>query len=211
VSVLVDLKTGDPEDAGAQFQTAGYQLAYEANGGDLVTFEPAGHVYRVGGEIVPGVTTILRDTGVSVNFEELGTFGKRIEHAIQLKRDIGLAVHADAHAFDDHDIDMATVNEEAKPYLDCWIAFRQNYPNLRPATRERLVYHPTLRYAGTLDGIFLIGGETEITITERWSVQLCPGKRVPYRVTPYEDHYGDADAFKAFVSTWWRQAARRAA
>ena len=160
---------------------------------------------------MPSVTTLLRDTGVSVNFEELGGFGKRIEHAIQLKRDIGVAVHADAHAFDDNDLDLASVHPEVRPYLDCWIAFRQNYPALRPATRERLVYHPVLRYAGTLDGIFLSDGETKPIITDRWSVQLCPGKSVPYRITPYDDHYGDANVFRSIVATWYAQAARRAA
>lgn len=212
MSILVDLKTGDPEDAAARFQTAGYELAYAADAGDQITFEANGHIYRLRetGEIVPGVTTILKDTGISLDFNGLSAFGQRVEHAVMLKRDIGTAIHADAHAYDDNDLDLSAVHPEVRPYLDCWIAFRNNYPQLRPATRERLVYHPGLRFAGTLDGIFLVGDETTPVITERWSVQLCPGLRIPYRVTPYND-WQDAAAFKAFVTTWWNQSARRAA
>lgn len=212
MSILVDLKTGDPEDAAARFQTGGYELLYAADAGDQITFEAAGHVYRrkVDGVIVPSVTQILKDTGVSVDFEGLSAMGQKRKHAIALKRDIGVALHADAHAYDDDDLELAAVHPEVRPYLDAWISFRNNYPQLRPATRERLVYHPELRVAGTLDGIFLVGAETTPVITERWSVQLCPGRRVPYRVTPYND-WSDAAAFKAFVTTWWNQSARRAA
>lgn len=213
MSVLIDLATGDPESAAKQYQTAGYQLAYLAGGRDLVTFEPAGHIYRLKatGEIVPGVTTVLRDTGISVDFDGLAAMGQRQAHAIALKRDIGTALHADTHAFDDDDIVMEKVNAEVRPYLECYITFRQHYPDLRPALRERLVYDPSTRVAGTIDGIFLTRGETRIEITERWSVQLIPGRKVPYRITPYPDYYDDAEAFKAFAATWWRQAARRAA
>lgn len=213
MSVLVDLKCGDPIAAAARYQTAAYMLAYNAGAGDLLDFEANGHIYRrkSDGGIVPSVTGILRDTGVSADFDGLSSMGKRIEHAIQLKRDIGTAVHADAHSFDDRDLEIETVHPEVRPYLDCWIAFRENYPNLRPATRERLVYHPVLNFCGTLDAIFLQPGESDIEITERWSVQLCPGRKVPYRVTPYEDHYGDAETFKAIVSTYHVQHGRRAA
>lgn len=213
MSVLIDLATGDPESAGKQFQTAAYKFLYLAGGRDLITFEPAGHIYRLKatGEIVPGVTTILRDTGISVDFDGLSAMGERQRHAIALKRDIGTALHADTHAFDDNDIVLEDVNPEVRPYLDCYITFRQHYPTLRPALRERLVYDPGVRVAGTLDGIFLTDGEQRIEITERWSVQLIPGRKVPYRITPYPDDYGDTEAFRAFAATWWRQAVRRAA
>ncbi len=213
MSVLVDVKCGDPDSAGARFQLAGYAMAYHASV-DAVAFDPAGHIYRLKatGEILPSVTEILRATGISVDFDELAGMSHRIGHSITLKRDIGIAVHADAHAYDDNDLNVASVHPEVRPYLDAWIAFRQNYPRLQPATRERVVYNPIYRYAGTLDGIFLLEGETEIAITERWSVQLTPGRKVPYRVTPYNEHpWQDDEKFKAFVTTYHEQAARRRA
>lgn len=212
MSVLIDIKCGDPVAAAARYQTAGYMLAYNASA-DAIEFEPAGHIYRRKdtGAIVPGVTTILKDTGVAVDFDEVGTYSQRIQSAIEVKRDIGIAVHADAHAYDDNDLDLATVHADVLPYLEAWMSFRANYPHLRPAMRERRVYHPSLRYAGTLDGIFLVGLEIEVSISGRWSVQLTPGKRVPYRVTEYPDHYGDGETFKAIVTTWYAQVARQRA
>lgn len=213
MSVLVDLKTGDPRQAAARFQLAGYALAYDTSC-DAVDFEPNGHVYRLKatGEIVPSVTEILKATGVALDFEDIRSMGSQRQQAVDIKREIGTALHADAHAFDDNDLNWSTVHPEVRPYLDGWVAFRNAYPALRPATRERLVYHPAYRYAGTLDGIFLLEGETQIDITERWSVQLTPQYRVPYRVTPYNEHpWLDDQKFKAFVVTYHEQAARRRA
>jgi len=213
MSVLLDIKCGDPESAGARYQLAGYATAYRASA-DAVSFEAGGHVYRTkhDGAVVPSVTQILRETGISVDFDELGGMGAGIKQAIDLKRDIGVQVHAAAHYYDDNDLDLEALDPQVRPYLDAWATFRANYPQLQPATRERLVYHPGYRYAGTLDGIFLIGDEPAIDITERWSVQLTPGKKVPYRVTAYnENRWHDDEVWKSIVTTYWAQAARRRA
>jgi hypothetical protein len=213
MSVLLDIKCGDPESAAARYQLSGYAQAYRAST-DAVTFEAAGHVYRTNddGAIVPSVTQILRETGVSVDFEEIGGFGAGVKAAIELKRDIGVQVHAAAHFYDDNDLDLETLDPQVRPYLDAWATFRANYPHLHPATRERLVYHPGYRYAGTLDGIFFVGSETVIDITERWSVQLVPGRKVPYRVTPYnENTHMDDMVWQSIVTTYWAQAPRRKA
>lgn len=214
MSVLLDLKTGDPEAAGARYQLAGYDIAYRCGSGELIDFEAAGHIYRhkATGAIKPSVTQILRATGISLDFEELSGYGKKVGHAVQLKRDLGSALHHDAHAFDDDDLDWSTVNEAVKPFLDAYVTFRQAYPHLTPATRERIVYCEEYQFVGTLDGIFLADGEAEIDITERWSVQLCPERKVPYRVTPYNDSpWIDNEKFKAFAVTFHEQYARRRA
>jgi hypothetical protein len=49
-------------------------------------------------------------------------------------------------------------------------------------------------------------------IDERWAVQLCPGMRVPYRITNYSarpDAWMDFRKFQAFMVTYWQQAVRR--
>jgi hypothetical protein len=213
MAVLIDLKTGDPESAGARFQLAGYALAHDRHSSHLVTFDPELHEYRVKatGEVVPSVTQVLKDTGVSVDFDELSEFGSRIRKAIEVKRDIGTALHADAHAYDDHDLDWSTVHPEVEPYLKAWVAFRENYPHLQPAGRERVVYHPALKYAGTLDGLFIDNRmeATAAVITEHWSVQLMPDRRVPYRVTPYQDIYHNMMTWQAIVTTYWAGYKRR--
>jgi hypothetical protein len=213
MSVLLDIATGDPKDAAKQFQTAGYMLAYLAGQGGLVDFEPAGHIYRLreNGEILPSVTKILRETGISKDFDDLSSMGSKLRQDISTKRDIGTAVHAASHYYDDDDLAWETLDEQVKPYVEAWATFRQNYPHLKPAVRERLVYHSGYRFVGTLDGVFMLPGESVIEITERWSVQLTPGRKVPYRTTPYLDHHGDMEAFKSFAVTWHNQCARRAA
>lgn len=214
MSVLVDIKIGDPIAAGARFQLAGYAIAYASGASALVDFDPAGHVYRrrETGEVLPSVTGILKAVGVSVDFEELGGMGAGIKHAIELKRDIGTAVHQAAHFYDDNDLVWSSLDPHVVPYLEAWTAFRQAYSHMRPATRERIVYSAAYRFVGTLDAIFLTTGETEVNITERWSVQLTPGKRIPYRVTAYNEHpWLDDEKFKAFVVTYHEQQARRRA
>lgn len=121
-----------------------------------VTFEPLRHEYMLpNGTLVPSVTEILRAVGVSTDFEGLASLGRRVADAIDLKREIGHALHADAHAFDDDDLDWTTVDPRVEPYLRAWVTFREN-TGLVPTVRERRVYHPVYGYAGTLDGIFAL-------------------------------------------------------
>lgn len=49
-------------------------------------------------------------------------------------------------------------------------------------------------------------------LAERWSVQLTPEARIPYRVTNYSakpDAWRDGQTFCAFVTTYFEQAVRR--
>ncbi len=209
-----------------------------------ITFDPVTHEYRLpDGRLVPSVTQILRAVGVSLDFEEIRQRSASIASAIDYKRDLGTALHLDAHAYDDNDLVWATVHPTVRPYLDTWAEFRGN-TGVTPLTRERCVYHPGLFYAGKLDGIFrhptgkrilieIKTGDPEAAgaayqtaayemawdvdhpdqpIDQRWAVQLMPGRSVPYRITNYNarpDAWRDGAAFKAFITTFFAQAARR--
>lgn len=123
--------------------------------GALLQFDPVAHRYTLpSGEHIPNVTTILRVTGVSVDFEAKRMLSRESAAAIDLKREIGSALHQDAHAFDDDDLDWSTVDSRVEPYLRAWATYRTN-SGLRPVTRERRLYHQALRYCGTMDGIFV--------------------------------------------------------
>lgn len=201
-----------------------------------LTFDPVKHEYSVRGVVVPSVTQILKATGVSQDFDELPR-----QDRIKRKRDIGTALHADSHAYDDGDLDLATVHPEVRPYLDAWIECR-TAKGLTPASRERYVFDPGLWYAGTLDGIFVeratgqrvlvdfcVGDPThaakrfqtagyqrayelehpDAEIHARWAIELCPERRVPYRVHPYTD-WSDFQVWPAIVTTYYaRPYARR--
>lgn len=211
--------------------------------GAALDFRADVHEYRLGGVLVPSVTQVLRATGVSVDFEGLRETSDRLRDAIDLKRDLGVACHADAHAYDDDDLDWSTVDPRVEPYLRAWAVFRAN-TSLAPCARERRLYHPVHRYAGTLDGIFRLPSGRQVLVDmklgdpesaashlqtaayeaaylvehpdaeihERWAVQLCPERQVPYRVTNYTDRpeaWQDLHTFLCCLTVYHEQPARR--
>lgn len=115
------------------------------------------HEYRLplDGRVVPNVTTILRATGMSTDFAALAGISATLGDRIDFRRALGTAAHADCHALDDGDLDVATVHPDVWPYVQAWASFKTN-TGLVPMARERRVFHPALFYCGTLDGIFLL-------------------------------------------------------
>jgi hypothetical protein len=206
----------------------------------VVTLDPVAHEYRrADGVVVPGVTSILKAVGVAVDFDELRAMSARIGAAVDLKREIGHALHADAHAFDDDDLDWLTVDPRVEPYLRAWATFREN-SGIRPATRERLVYSSVHGYAGTLDGIFRTPDDRLVLIDIKTGdpdhsgcqyqtaayhaayVAEHPGQAIterwgvqliPDRRVPYSvrryTDWRDFSTFCAFLTTYHCQAARR--
>jgi hypothetical protein len=120
-----------------------------------IVFEPTNHHYFVEGIRRPSVTEILRETGVSTDFDEIAGMSRERGDAIEFKRALGTALHSDIHAYDDGDLDWKTVDSRVRPYLEAWDVYRTNHPHLTPNARERRVWHPSMNYCGTLDGIFL--------------------------------------------------------
>lgn len=205
-----------------------------------IAFDAGAHEYRTpDGARVPSVTEILGAVGVSVDFEELGGLSLITFDQIERKRALGHALHADAHAYDDHDLDLDTVDPMVRPYLDAWITFRAN-TGITPLERERRVFHPTWRYAGTLDGLFTTPQGAIVLVdiktgdptdsgcqwqtagyAEAYRVDH-PNTRIslrwgvqlqPGKVVPYTvhpyDRWRDVLEFQAFVTTYYRQAKRR--
>lgn len=123
---------------------------------DLI-FDPNTHTTTTPwGHDVPHVTTVLRATHLSVDFEEEVVRGSRWRRLVLDNAGArGTAVHADCHAFDDDDIVWESVDERVLPYVDAWRCFRQDH-GLVPLAhgRERRLYHPVYHYTGTLDGVF---------------------------------------------------------
>lgn len=207
-----------------------------------LTFEPLLHEYRLPtGQRIPSVTEVLQAVGVSTDFDALRLGSARIRQAIDLKRDIGTALHTDAHAFDDDDLVWETVDPRVEPYLRAWATFRAN-TGARPVTRERAVYHPLYGYAGTLDGIFTLPTGRTVLVDLKTGDPKDSGcqyqtaayleafkvdhpdqlvhERWAVRLTP--DHavpyritpytdWQDFQRFQAFLTTYTCQAERRSA
>jgi hypothetical protein len=204
---------------------------------DMITFDPIAHRYTLpDGRVVPSVTQILAATGISADFEAIGARSAFAREVLEAKRDLGTAVHADCHAWDDQDLDVEAVHPDVRPYLDGWIAFRAN-TGFTPEHRERIVYNAGLFYCGRLDAIGrtksgrrilvdIATGDPEhsakryqtaayqgadnvfMAIDERWAVQLTPDNGVPYRIHVYSD-WSDFGKFSAFCTTYHHQACRR--
>lgn len=124
---------------------------------DLV-YDPATHTTTApDGRQVPHVTAILSAVGVATDFDELAGLSRRMAIAIELAAARGTALHADAHAYDDDDLDLAQVDPAVRPYLDAYIACRSD-KGLQPLAhaRERRLFHPVLWYTGILDGVALV-------------------------------------------------------
>jgi len=204
-----------------------------------LTFVPERHEYWLDGRRVPSVTEILKDTGVSTNFDELGAMSERLRGQIELKRDLGSALHADIHAFDDGDLVWRTVDDRVLPYLEAWAIFREN-TGLKPLARERVVYHAALNYCGTLDGIFERPDGARVLIDVKTGdphdaaanlqtagyqlafacehpdlhiVERQSVQLVPDRKVPYlvtpYRDFTDFGTWQAIVTTYWQQASRR--
>jgi hypothetical protein len=119
-----------------------------------VSYDAATHTSRLpDGTDVPHVTAVLRAVGVSTDFEALAETGPRMGAAIRHAGARGSAVHADCHAYDDDDLDLADSDPRVRPYVEAWAECREA-KGLLPITRERRLYHPLYGYTGIMDGLF---------------------------------------------------------
>lgn len=103
-------------------------------------FQEEGHIYRLDGEILPSVTTVLKEAGL-YNF----TFGGGVYH-----RDLGQYVHAAAEYLDSGDLDEETLDDTIKPYMEAYKKFKAE-AGFRIRLNEQRLYHKTYLYAGAID------------------------------------------------------------
>lgn len=107
----------------------------------LLTFDEAAHEYRHDGALVPNVTRVL---------EEVVDFRFVKAEVMERARQLGRAVHVGCELIDQGRLDIATVAPVVEPYLAAYEKFmREVQPEWHGV--EEQVYHPSHRYAGTLD------------------------------------------------------------
>lgn len=109
-------------------------------------FDARTHTYMMGGEIVPGVTSVLKP---------LIDFSRIPADVLAAKADLGRRIHAATEFDDDGDLDEDSVEPDVAPYLAAYRRFRAESGAVVVAN-ERMVYEPMHRYAGTLDRILQI-------------------------------------------------------
>jgi hypothetical protein len=111
-------------------------------------FDVDSHTYRLGDEILPSVTTIIKNAGLidSSWFTEASAWR-------------GSAVH-EAIFFDIHnDLDISSLHKIVAPYVDGWMKFKRDTKFI-PIVRlcERRSFHPVYKYAGSPDLVGILNG-----------------------------------------------------
>ena len=128
-----------------------------------LTFDESSHTYRWNGEIVPGVTSILRPL---CNFD----FVK--PDVLAAASAFGTAVHRTCELSDRDDLDEDRLDPALLPYLVQWRKFCADY-GCEWQWIEAPFYNQTMRYAGTVDRIGTVGGERAV-LDIKTSASLYP-------------------------------------
>jgi hypothetical protein len=118
-----------------------------------LAFDPAGHVYRLDGDIVPSVTQVLTRAGL-IDFSAIPP---HIREAALLR---GRIVHEAIHAFNERDLDVEAFAREFPDYLGYFHAWRSFCDQRRfvPVLNEARVASRRHRVAGTLDCLGVLDG-----------------------------------------------------
>lgn len=111
-----------------------------------LTFDSHSHTYRYNGQVVPGVTTILNP---------LTDFSHVPPQVLAAASEFGTAVHLACELDDLGELDVAQLDPALAPYLEGWRRFSAEH-TVKWSLIEERVYHPTFRYAGTLDRFGLV-------------------------------------------------------
>jgi CRISPR/Cas system-associated exonuclease Cas4 (RecB family) len=110
-----------------------------------VRFDPAIHAYfevisDTAEHQIPSVTQIMKEEGICGGFYK-GT----------AKRDRGTLIHSATELYDAFEI-MPEADDECLPFVKAWATLRDTL-KFEIVESEMMVFHDTLRYAGTLDRI----------------------------------------------------------
>lgn len=114
----------------------------------VLTFEEATHTYRFGGQVVPGVTGILKP------LTDYDSVPANVLHAAS---EFGKAVHMACELDDLGELNESALDPALAPYLAGWRKFSADH-QVQWQLIEKPVFHSLLRYAGTPDRIGLVNG-----------------------------------------------------
>lgn len=145
-----------------------------------LVFEEGPHRYRLDGEVIPGITSVLKRVGlVDDSYYNIEA------------RDRGSAVHAAIEFLQEGDLKRESLAPLLIPYVEAWERFRDEMgwePIERP---ELLVGSETLRYGTLIDGVGRLRGAPLVTVANWktgsgpspwWAIQSA-GETIAYSET----------------------------
>lgn len=141
---------------------------------DLI-FREKDHVYMLDGERLPCVSDLCR-------FLHKEIYKEAPQWQMDAAACRGTAVHAATESLDTQG--TASIPEEYAPYVEGYRAFHAEH-SVRWELIEKPLYHPTLRYAGTVDRYGEVDGEKSLMdIKTTYSVYkpLCKAQLNLYRL-----------------------------
>jgi hypothetical protein len=144
-----------------------------------LTFDAATHTYRMNGEVVPGVTSILKP---------LSDFSMVPVDVLKAASAFGTAVHLACELWDKGVLDEEALDPALVPYLEGWKRFCTDHA-VEWTLIEAKVYHPTMRYAGTLDRYGKVMGKAAV-VDIKTSAELYPS--VGPQLAAYKNAIPDA-------------------
>jgi hypothetical protein len=115
-----------------------------------LTFDPAGHRYVLDGRQEISVTGVLKWAG-------LIRLGGIPENVLERARRRGSDVHELVHYRNEGDLDVESVDDAYRGYLDAWDRFCRE-ASFRPVLSERRLASRRHRVCGTLDAIGTLDG-----------------------------------------------------
>ena len=114
-------------------------------------FEDKRHIYTLGGQILPSVTTVMKPLDEAL-------YRGIDESVMQMAAERGTAIHNAAENFALYGIE--DIEPRYAGYFEAFLKFwEEKYPE--PLATESRVYHKFLRYAGTADLPCVIDGKTD--------------------------------------------------
>jgi len=143
----------------------------------MITFDAERHRYTDNGVNIPSVTTILGAVGLP----NLSMVGKE-----DLKRaaERGTAVHSATEFDDEGELDESSLSEEISMYLEGYRRFKSE-SGFEIIEIEKRIYHPVLKYAGTLDRYGILNGKRVV-------LDIKSGVFDPLSVGPQTAAYAEA-------------------
>lgn len=139
-------------------------------------FDAATHTYRVGGVLVPNVTSVL---------QVLSSYMDVSDDILIPAQERGTAVHRATELDDLDDLDEDSLDPMIVPYLEAWRQFKRDTRPVFHAIEQR-VFSKRHWYAGTLDRIATLQGVRGISMLD---IKTCVkvGKEVGPQTAAYAE------------------------